>query len=104
MPNTGAFIVKNCLTFSIVDVNISSIAAIAFHAIKTIITIIMERWIKMAVNPFTPGRTVDPQFFAGRESEIDRFTMFLKSAKDGNPMNLAVGRERNWEILSFKKM
>lgn len=48
----------------------------------------------MAVNPFTPGRTVDPQFFAGRGSEIDRFTMFLKSAKDGNPMNLAILGER----------
>lgn len=48
----------------------------------------------MAVNPFTPGRTVDPQFFAGRVREIDRFTMFLKSAKDGNPMNLAVLGER----------
>ncbi|HCX90056.1 MAG: hypothetical protein COW04_01295 [Deltaproteobacteria bacterium CG12_big_fil_rev_8_21_14_0_65_43_10] len=48
----------------------------------------------MAVNPFTPGRTVDPQFFAGRGSEIDRFTMFLKSARDGNPMNLAVLGER----------
>ncbi|MBU1486976.1 AAA family ATPase [bacterium] len=48
----------------------------------------------MAVNPFTPGRTVDPQFFAGRESEIDRFTMFLKSTRDGNPMNLAVLGER----------
>jgi len=48
----------------------------------------------MAVNPFTPGRTVDPQFFAGRGSEIDRFTMFLKSAKGGNPMNLAILGER----------
>ncbi len=48
----------------------------------------------MAVNPFTPGRTVDPQFFAGRAREIDRFSMFLKSAKDGNPMNLAVLGER----------
>ncbi|MCK4326515.1 hypothetical protein KAW55_07160 [bacterium] len=48
----------------------------------------------MAVNPFTPGRTVDPQSFAGRGTEIDRFTMFLKSAKDGNPMNLAALGER----------
>lgn len=44
----------------------------------------------MPVNPFTPGRTVDPQFFAGRKMEIERFTMFLKSARDGNPMNLAI--------------
>ncbi|MCK4249243.1 MAG: ATP-binding protein, partial [Candidatus Omnitrophica bacterium] len=48
----------------------------------------------MAINPFTPGKTVDPQFFAGRKNEIDRFTMFLKSVKDGNPMNLAVLGER----------
>ena len=48
----------------------------------------------MPINPFTPGRTVDPQFFAGREKEIDKFTMFLKSATDSNPMNIAVLGER----------
>jgi AAA+ ATPase superfamily predicted ATPase len=48
----------------------------------------------MPINPFTPGRTVDPQFFAGREKEIERFNMFLKSAKQGNPMNLAILGER----------
>ena len=60
----------------------------------------------MAVNPFTPGRTVDPQFFAGRGREIDRFTMFLKSAKDGNPTYefSYLGRERNWKILPFKEI
>ena len=45
-------------------------------------------------NPFSPGRTVDPQFFAGREKEIKRFLSYLKSTKDGNPMNLAVLGER----------
>jgi AAA+ ATPase superfamily predicted ATPase len=65
-----------------------------FSAINAVTTITTKGEVKMAVNPFTPGRTVDPQFFAGRESEIDRFKMYLKSAKDGNPMNLAVLGER----------
>ena len=45
-------------------------------------------------NPFSPGHTIDPQFFAGREKEINRFLSYLKSTKDGNPMNLAVLGER----------
>jgi len=45
-------------------------------------------------NPFSPGRTVDPQFFAGRQKEINRFLSYLKNTKDGNPMNLALLGDR----------
>ncbi len=46
------------------------------------------------MNPFTPGHTVDPQFFAGRKKEIEKFKMFLKNTCQGNPMNMAILGER----------
>lgn|SRR3989338_7082981 len=46
------------------------------------------------MNPFTPGHTVDPQFFAGRKKEIEKFKMFLKNTYQGNPMNMAILGER----------
>lgn len=46
------------------------------------------------MNPFTPGHTVDPQFFAGRKKEIEKFEMFLKNTCQGNPMNMAILGER----------
>ncbi len=48
----------------------------------------------MAVNPFAPGRTIDPELFAGRREEIERFRTFLKSTMEGNPMHLAILGER----------
>lgn len=46
------------------------------------------------MNPFTPGHTVDPQFFAGRKKEIEKFKMFLKNTCQSNPMNMAILGER----------
>ncbi len=40
------------------------------------------------MNPFTPGHTVDPQFFAGRKKEIEKFKMFLKNTRQGKVSNL----------------
>ncbi len=46
------------------------------------------------MNPFTPGHTVDPQFFAGRKKEIEKFKMFLKNTCQSNLMNMAILGER----------
>lgn len=56
------------------------------------------------MNPFTPGHTVDPQFFAGRKEEIEKFKMFLKNTREGNPMNLAILGERGIGKSSLLRM
>lgn len=56
------------------------------------------------MNPFTPGRAVDPQFFAGRKDELERFRTFLKSAREGNPMHLAILGERGIGKSSLLRM
>lgn len=56
------------------------------------------------MNPFTPGRTVDPQFFAGRKEEMERFRTFLKSTREGNPMHLAILGERGIGKSSLLRM
>ncbi len=56
------------------------------------------------MNPFTPGHTVDPQFFAGRKKEIDKFKMFLKNTCQGNPMNMAILGERGIGKSSLLRM
>ena len=48
----------------------------------------------MKLNPFMPGRTIDPQFFAGRESEIKKFKMFYRNVKQGNSLHFAVQGDR----------
>jgi AAA+ ATPase superfamily predicted ATPase len=56
------------------------------------------------MNPFTPGHTVDPEFFAGRKEEIEKFRMFLKNAREGNPMNMAIIGERGIGKSSLLRM
>ena len=58
----------------------------------------------MLINPFSPGKTVEPEYFAGRKKEIDKFEMFLKSASQGNPMNLAILGERGIGKSSLLRM
>ncbi|MBI5159090.1 ATP-binding protein [Candidatus Micrarchaeota archaeon] len=48
----------------------------------------------MAVNLFRPGSIVDPEYFVGRNNEIERFKSYLKNAKEGNPHNLTILGER----------
>jgi type II secretory pathway predicted ATPase ExeA len=56
------------------------------------------------MNPFTPGHAVDPQFFAGRKEEIEKFKMFLKNTRESNPMNLAILGERGIGKSSLLRM
>ena len=56
------------------------------------------------MNPFTPGRAVDPQFFAGRKEELERFRTFLKNTQEGNPMHLAILGERGIGKSSLLRM
>ena len=58
----------------------------------------------MLINPFSPGKTVEPEYFAGRKKEIDKFKMFLKSASQGNPMHLAILGERGIGKSSLLRM
>lgn len=45
-------------------------------------------------NPFKPGLTVDPRYFAGRKAQIDSFREYLRHTSAGNPQNVAVMGER----------
>jgi len=56
------------------------------------------------MNPFTPGHAVDPQFFAGRKNEIEKFKMFLKNTRENNPMNMAILGERGIGKSSLLRM
>ena len=41
-----------------------------------------------------PGRTIDPQFFAERKSEIKKFKMFYRNVKQGNSLHFVVQGDR----------
>jgi AAA+ ATPase superfamily predicted ATPase len=46
------------------------------------------------LNPFKPGKPVDPQYFGGREKELKTFEQYLQYSVSGNPHNLAILGER----------
>ena len=45
-------------------------------------------------NPFKPGKPVDPEYFGGREKELETFRQYLRYSIEGNPHNLAILGER----------
>jgi AAA+ ATPase superfamily predicted ATPase len=45
-------------------------------------------------NPFKPGKPVDPEYFGGREKELETFRKYLDYSTEGNPHNLAILGER----------
>lgn len=45
-------------------------------------------------NPFKPGKPVDPEYFGGRNRELETFRHYLGYSIEGNPHNLAILGER----------
>lgn len=45
-------------------------------------------------NPFKPGKPVDPEYFGGRQKELETFKQYLDYSVSGNPHNLAILGER----------
>ena len=45
-------------------------------------------------NPFKPGKPVDPEYFGGRNRELETFRHYLGYYIEGNPQNLAILGER----------
>ncbi len=48
----------------------------------------------MSINPFRPGTTIDPKYFAGRKKELGIFAKHLNYATQGSPQNLAIMGDR----------
>lgn len=48
----------------------------------------------MAMNPFKPGTTVDPEYFVGRQLEIKAYEEGLEQSGFSNPQHLAIMGER----------
>jgi AAA+ ATPase superfamily predicted ATPase len=45
-------------------------------------------------NPYKPGNPVDPEYFGGRQKELETFKQYLDYSAGGNPHNLAILGER----------
>lgn len=48
----------------------------------------------LTMNPFKPGGLVDPDYFVGREKEIEAFIQGLELSGYSNPQHLAIMGER----------
>ncbi|HIH16072.1 MAG TPA: ATP-binding protein [Candidatus Diapherotrites archaeon] len=48
----------------------------------------------MRINPFNPQIPARPQFFVGREAELDQFERWLLQTTNGSPMNMSITGNR----------